>query len=66
MSWTSDRIETESQWPKFRADDVCICPDCCGQGVTVWDSTCPTCDGRGELRRRDVEMIRRMPGGDWR
>jgi DnaJ-class molecular chaperone len=66
MSWTADRVETESKWTKYRADDVCICPDCNGQGVTVWGSTCHTCDGLGELRRRDVEMIRRMPGGDWR
>jgi DnaJ-class molecular chaperone len=66
MSWTADRIETESEWPKYRADDVCTCPDCNGQGVTVWGSTCPTCDGLGELRRRDLEMILRMPGGDWR
>jgi len=68
MSWTADRIETESEWPKFRADDVCICPSCGGQGVIVWgdkDFTCPDCDGRGELRRRDLEALH-MPGGDWR
>lgn len=68
MSWTADRVETESEWLKFRADDVCICPDCNGQGWAEWSEPprrCHTCDGRGELRRRDLEMIRRMPGGDW-